>query len=43
MDGLDANQTALTMVGIAKKMDVTKVGNKKVRDKDERWIFLVLR
>ena len=26
---VDANQTALTTVGTPKKMDVTKVGNKK--------------
>ena len=29
VDGLDDNQTALTKVGTPKRMDVTKVGNKK--------------
>ena len=43
VDGLDDNQTALTTVGTPKKWMSRKLATKKVRDKDERWIFLVLR
>ena len=43
VDGLDDNQTALTKVGTPKKWMSRKLATKKVRDKDERWIFLVLR